>query len=113
MKKRSLSVILSTVLGLVFILSGFVKAVDPVGFSYKIEEYLSMFGMYGMKEWSVPLAVMSCAMETFLGMIVLFDQNLEHVSTDIGNNGKPAYMIGVRKNIDDNTISKIECLHKA
>ena len=31
------------VLGVLFVVSGFVKAVDPVGLSYKIEEYLGMF----------------------------------------------------------------------
>ena len=30
-------------LGVLFVVSGFVKAVDPVGLSYKIEEYLGMF----------------------------------------------------------------------
>ena len=45
MKKKGAGILL----GVVFVLSGFVKAVDPVGFSYKIEEYLRMFG------WTEPV----------------------------------------------------------
>ena len=38
------------VLGVLFVVSGFVKAVDPVGFSYKIEEYLGMFQLSSWRE---------------------------------------------------------------
>ena len=38
------------VLGVLFVVSGFVKAVDPVGFSYKIEEYLGMFQLSSWRD---------------------------------------------------------------
>lgn len=47
MKNKSLHVVASiarTLLGITFIFSGFVKAVDPLGTTYKIEDYLKAFG---------------------------------------------------------------------
>ncbi|WP_286155916.1 hypothetical protein [Parabacteroides goldsteinii] len=58
-------------LGVVFVVSGFVKAVDPVGLSYKIEEYLRMFQLSGWSVFSVSFAVLLCAAEMTLGLLLL------------------------------------------
>ena len=47
---RLLSTILRVIFGTVFMFSGFVKAVDPWGTAYKIEEYLSAFSMGWLSE---------------------------------------------------------------
>lgn len=62
-----------TLLGLTFIFSGFVKAVDPLGTTYKIEDYLTAFG--GIFLDAMPLAtvaaVMMIAFEFVLGCCLL------------------------------------------
>lgn len=58
---------------LVFILSGFVKAVDPVGFSFKLEEYFSpsVFNLPFLAEIALPLAVIIVLIELVLGFALL------------------------------------------
>lgn len=67
MKKKGAGILL----GAVFVLSGFVKAVDPVGFSYKIEEYLRMFGGTEWHGAAIAFAVVLCAAEMILGLLLL------------------------------------------
>ena len=62
---------LDVMLGVLFVVSGFVKAVDLVGFSYKIEEYLGMFQLSSWREFSVSFSVLLCVAEMTLGMLLL------------------------------------------
>jgi uncharacterized membrane protein YphA (DoxX/SURF4 family) len=58
-------------LGLLFVFSGFVKALDPLGSTYKIDDYLDAFGWVYFKDLSLLLSFMLSAAEFFLGMALL------------------------------------------
>lgn len=64
-----------TLLALVFIFSGFVKAVDPLGTTYKIEDYLTAFGSFFAVfiPMAEPLAWVLIAFEFLLGISLLFN----------------------------------------
>lgn len=78
--KKILYPILKTLLGLVFIFSGFVKAVDPLGSTYKIEDYLEAFGMDIFSGLALPAAILLCAIEFIIGINFLFNCNIKKTS---------------------------------
>src|SRR5690606_24609681 len=57
--------------GLVFIFSGVVKANDPVGFAFKLEEYFVVLNLNFLHDYSVILSIILCALEIFLGGLLL------------------------------------------
>jgi len=58
-------------LGVTFIFSGLVKAIDPMGFSIKIGEYLSAFGLDFLSELATFLAFCVISIEFALGVSLL------------------------------------------
>ncbi|MDR2969523.1 MAG: DoxX family protein [Tannerellaceae bacterium] len=58
-------------IGTVFVFSGFVKAVDPVGFAIKIGDYLIAFGLDRFQSVSLILGFNLIAVEFMLGACVL------------------------------------------
>ncbi|RKR85367.1 DoxX-like protein [Mucilaginibacter gracilis] len=57
--------------GVLFIFSGLIKANDPLGFSYKLEEYFEVFHMTFFSHFSVSMAIFLCALEMFFGFALL------------------------------------------
>ncbi len=57
--------------GLVFVFSGFVKAVDPMGFTIKLEEYFDAFHLGFLHFSALPLAIAVSAAELMIGLNLL------------------------------------------
>lgn len=64
-------VLLRIVLGSIFIFSGFVKAVDPLGTAYKIADYGIAFGWSWLSAWATPLSIALSTIEFVLGVTTL------------------------------------------
>lgn len=57
--------------GSVFLFSGLVKAIDPMGTAYKFQDYFSAFDVGFLSGFGLPLAILLCAAEFFSGFSVL------------------------------------------
>lgn len=60
-----------SITGLLFIFSGLIKANDPTGFGYKLEEYFHVFGTHFLNDYSVIIAIAICSLEILLGALLL------------------------------------------
>lgn len=71
--------LLRFVIAVIFILSGFVKAVDLVGFSFKMEEYFSptVFDMPFFEKFALPLSIIVVVLELLLGFMLLIKLKLK------------------------------------
>ena len=72
-----------TLLALIFLFSGFVKAVDPLGTVYKIQDYLHE-GFGGVFQWAIPAAgvaaVCLITLEWLLGIAMLLNVRTQWTS---------------------------------
>lgn len=57
--------------GVLFIISGFIKANDTIGFSYKLVEYFEVFHMPVFVDFAVPIAMLICIFEIMVGVALL------------------------------------------
>lgn len=59
------------VMGIVFTFSGFVKAIDPLGSTYKFQDYFDAFGMDFMSSFALFLAILLSSGELLIGLCLL------------------------------------------
>ncbi len=65
------------IVGLVFVFSGFVKGVDPLGTAYRMEDYFHAFGTPWADPLSLFLSITLCAVEFTFGVALLLNLRLK------------------------------------
>jgi len=77
---KTLRIISRILVGLVFIFSGFVKGVDPLGTAYRITDYFQVYHM----DWAIPLSltlsVILCSFEFVLGVLLVLNVKMKQTA---------------------------------
>lgn len=69
--KKALLHIIRAFVGLLFIFSGLIKANDPLGFGYKLQEYFEVFHITFLNDYASLIAILLCTIEIVLGALLL------------------------------------------
>ncbi|MFI3306890.1 MAG: DoxX protein [Rikenellaceae bacterium] len=77
---KNIAHVCRTTMGLVFIVSGFVKAIDPWGTMIKVEEYLAIYGWEALIPWSIGVSIWMCGAELMMGCMLTFKVRIRFVS---------------------------------
>ena len=68
---KILRIVSRLIIGLVFMFSGAVKAIDPLGSAYKFHDYFLAFNLGFLQSLALPLAILLCTAEFIGGFSVL------------------------------------------
>lgn len=63
--------IIRVFVGVLFIFSGLVKANDPLGLSYKMQEFFELWGLHKFHSWTLLMSVLMNAFEIIAGFALL------------------------------------------
>lgn len=63
--------------GIVFVFSGFVKGVDPLGTAYKLEEYFAAYGTSWANEYALMISILLCTLEFTIGAALLLNLRMK------------------------------------
>lgn len=66
--------------GMLFIFSGLIKINDPLGFSYKLEEYFEVFHITFLNNLALSTAILLCSLEIILGFALLIGVRAKQVA---------------------------------
>ena len=80
--KQVAFLVIRLLLAVVFIFSGFVKLIDPLGFAYKIEDYLIAFGSFfvSFTPLALPASIALSTFEMVLGLCLLFRIHIRYTA---------------------------------
>ena len=66
--------------GLVFMFSGFVKGVDPLGTAYRMTDYMEVLKLHSLIPFALTLSILLCAAEFILGVLLVTNVKIKIVS---------------------------------
>jgi hypothetical protein len=66
--------------GALFVFSGYVKGIDPLGSTYKFIDYFDAFNMGALRSISFPLAILLCTAEFIIGVSLLLNLRMKTAS---------------------------------
>lgn len=75
--KKNLLIVIRIVVGVLFIFSGLIKANDPLGLSYKMQEFFEVWNMASLDAWSLWLSIFMIAFEILAGVAVLLGWRMQ------------------------------------
>src|ERR1051325_1476620 len=68
------------IVGLLFIFSGLVKANDPLGLSYKMQEFFEVWGLAGFNDYTLFFSLVMNSFEIIAGVAVLLGWRMRFFS---------------------------------
>jgi uncharacterized membrane protein YphA (DoxX/SURF4 family) len=68
---KLLLLIIRWIVGLLFIFSGLVKANDPLGLAYKMQEFFEVWGMHGLQDYTLWFSLLMNTFEVVAGIAVI------------------------------------------
>jgi len=74
---KNLREIIRIILGITFIFSGFVKGIDPLGSTYKFNDYFTAFGTDWASQFSFFLSVVQSLAEFAIGIALAFNYRMK------------------------------------
>ena len=66
--------------GMVFMFSGFVKGVDPLGTAYRMTDYMEVLKLHSLIPFALTLSILLCAAEFILGFLLVTNVKIKIVS---------------------------------
>jgi uncharacterized membrane protein YphA (DoxX/SURF4 family) len=77
---KQVLLIIRWIVGLLFIFSGLVKVNDPLGLSYKMQEFFEVWGWFALDKYALYLAIFMNVLEVVCGVALLLGQRMKFVT---------------------------------